>query len=203
MLSIGLTGSIASGKSTVANMLKKLGAELIDADDIAHQIINPLTECGKMVIKEFGQKIQDNHGNIDRKELGKIVFANKERLSMLNKITHPYIMQALKKRLLFYSIKKTSSIVIVDAALLLEKNLKSQFDKIIVVYINEKTQLNRLIKRDKVKREIALKKIQSQMPVREKLKYADFIISNEGPLEETWNTVKKVYTELKELNKKI
>ena len=201
MLRIGLTGGIASGKSTVANMLKKLGTELIDADDIAHQILNPMTECGKMVIDEFGKGIQDKNGNIDRKKLGNIVFSNNEKLSLLNKITHSYIMQVLKEKLEFYS-KKKSSLVVVDAALIIEKNFQNQFDKIIVVYVNEKTQLQRLIKRDNIERDTALMRIKMQIPIKEKLKYANYVISNEGQLGKTWEVVKKVYKELKELKQK-
>lgn len=193
---IGLTGGIASGKTTVSNLLKKLGAVIIDADKIAHQVLETKTAREK-VISYFGSAIIDNN-QINRKKLGKIVFNNSEEKKKLEEITHPMIIDIIKMKIKQYS--KKNDIIVVDAPLLLETNLDKIVDSVWVVYVNKKTQLKRLMNRDNINLYKAKKRINSQMPLAKKRKLADIVIDNNGSKKELEQKVKKIWREINNEN---
>lgn len=182
---IGLTGGIASGKSTVSLLFRQKGAVIIDADIVARQILRPGTPAWSEVVEDFGEDILKDHENIDRKKLGKIVFADKEKLKILNEITHPRIVEEIRGQLESYRDKGSASVVVIDAALLLEVGLYTLVDEIWVVTIDEKTQLKRLMARDNLSLEEALARIKAQSPQREKIRYAHRIIDNSGTEQQT------------------
>jgi dephospho-CoA kinase len=196
---IGLTGGIASGKSLAAKELKRLGAHLIDADEIAREAARPGLPAYHDVIKEFGEEILNRDKTINRKILGKIVFANPKLRKKLEQITHPRILDEIDKRILVIQDKDPKTIIIIDAALLIEVGLHKKMDKVIVVYADEKTQIERLMKRDGLTRDEAGNRISAQMPLTEKVKFADFVVKNvEGKeKEEVKKEVKKIFEMLK------
>lgn len=175
---IGLTGGIASGKSLVAEELKSLGAHLIDADIIARDVVKPGMSAYNDILKEFGEKILNQDRTINRKVLGEIVFSNPELRKRLERITHPVILDEIDKRISEIRDKEPEAIIVIDAALLIEVGLHKKMDKNIVVYADEKTQIERLTKRDGLTVDEAKKRISSQMPLKAKRRYADFVIEN-------------------------
>ena len=197
---IGLTGGIASGKSTVAKMFKELGAKIVDADELGHRVILPGKPAWKKVVNLFGPEILKDDLNIDREKLGKIVFNDPEGLKNLNAITHPEIIKLIAKEI--KEAKKRSSpeekeeILIVDAALIYEAKIDNLMDKIIVVYTEEEEQFRRLGQRSNLSKEEALKRIKSQIPLKEKAKRADYVIDNSNSLDQTRKQVEKAWKKL-------
>ncbi len=175
---IGLTGGIASGKSLAAEELKRLGVYLIDADEIAREVVRPGLPAYKEIVKEFGEDILNPDKTINRKALGAIVFSNPLLRKRLEQITHPGILGEIDKRVFAIKGKDTKAIIIVDAALLIEVGLHKKMDKVIVVYADENTQIARLMKRDGLTKDEAKNRISAQMSLNEKKKYADFVIEN-------------------------
>lgn len=196
---IGLTGGIASGKSLVAEELKRLGAYLIDADEIAREVVQPDFPAYKEIVKEFGEKILNPDKTINRKMLGQIIFSDTKLRKKLEQITHPGILSEIDKRIAAIKNKKPDATIVVDAALLIEVGLHKKMDKVIVVYADEKTQMDRLMKRDGITMDDAKNRISAQMPLREKRKYADFVIENgEGKEKaEVKKEVEKIFGKLK------
>lgn len=197
-LIIGLTGGIVSGKTTVASMFKKLGAKIIDADKLGHSVILPHKSAWRKIVKIFGKDILQNDLTIDRKKLGKIVFANQILLKKLDEITHPEIVKLIKKEIDSVKNKEDNQkkILIIDAALIYETKIDRLMDKIIVVYIDEDEQIKRLIKRNNLSHDEALQRIKSQMPIKEKVKMADYVIDNSNSLNKTREQVKKIWQSL-------
>ena len=190
---IGLTGGIASGKSTVSNIIKSLGYRVIDADIISREVVEKGKAAYLGVVEHFGQDILDEDGNIDRKKLGNIIFNNPVEREKLNSIVHPYILDSIKDCI---KKDKKSTLIFVDIPLLIEvlDSLKIkgiEFDEIWLVYVDEKTQLERLIKRDNITKEEAIKKIRAQMSMDAKIKYATRVINNTGTKEALEFQVKK------------
>ena len=196
MFVVGLTGGIASGKSTVSLLLKDKGAVIIDYDEIAMQIIKPDKPAWFKVINHFGHEILNEEEYIDRKKLADIVFSDKRQLEFLNSFTHPEIINEIKSQLEYYkSLQK--EVVIIDAALLLEVGLDAIVDEVWVVTVDEKVQLERLMNRDKnLNKEQAMSRIRSQMPQEEKIKYADRVIDNSGSIEDTKVQVDSIWREI-------
>jgi dephospho-CoA kinase len=194
-LIIGLTGGIVSGKSTVARMFKDLGAKIVDADKLGHKVILPQGAAWKRIIKIFGKDILQKDQTINREKLGKIVFANQNLLKKLNKITHPEIIKLIKKEISLAkdNSKKEKKTLIIDAALIYETKIDRLMDKIIVVYLDEEEQLKRLIKRNNLSKKEALQKIKSQIPLKEKIEIADYVIDNSNSLDKTREQVKKIW----------
>lgn len=191
---LGLTGGIASGKSTVSNIFKKYGIYIADADKIAKELGNR-----EDVIDEIGEKISkiviDKNGIVDRAKLKEIVFSDKSKLEILNKIYHPKIREEFKK------IKLNSSkndIIIFDVPLLFETGMYTLCDKNILVYVNEDIQIERLIARDGITKELAKKIIDSQMSLDEKKSKSDILIENNDSLEELEKKVEIVYKKILE-----
>ena len=196
---IGLTGGIASGKSLAAEELKRLGAHLIDADEIAREMVMPGLPAYQNIVKEFGEGILNPDKTINRKALGVIVFSNPKLRKRLEQITHPRILGEIDKRVFAIKDKDTKTIIVIDAALLIEVGLHKKMDKVIVVYSDEKTQIARLMKRDGLSYNEAKNRISAQMNLNEKKKYADFVIENvEGKDKgKVKDEVKKIFEQLK------
>lgn len=195
---IGLTGGIASGKSTVSNILKFMGFNVIDADVISREVV----EIGKPayfeIIEHFGRDIIDEDGNINRKKLGSIIFNDDNEREKLNLIVHPYIFAAIKD---YIEKDSESKIIFVDIPLLIEVLDDLQFhgihfDEIWLVYVDEEIQLKRLMERDSIGKEEAIKRIEAQMPMCLKKKYATRIIDNSGEKNELERKVKKLVEEV-------
>jgi len=197
-LIVGLTGGIVGGKSTVASMFRDLGAKIIDADGLGHSVILPYKPAWKKIVKLFGKDILQNDLTIDREKLGKTVFANQTLLKKLNEITHPEIIKMIKKEidLVKNTTHNQGKILIIDAALIYEAKIDRLMDKIIVVYINEDEQIKRLIKRNNLSKKEALRRIKSQMPMKEKVKMADYVIDNSSSLDTTREQVEKIWRSL-------
>ena len=196
MLNIGLTGGIACGKSTVAKMFVKNGAHLIDFDELAHEVQEPEKPAWKEVVNHFGKRILQPDKKIDRVKLGKIVFADKEKLSELNKIVHPLVYQEWHLRLEKICKKEKHTIVLSDIPLLFEGNMQNLFDLTMLVLIAPEEQIRRLMTRNGVNKEEAEKRLKSQMPIGEKIALADIVIDNEGSIPETEKRVGQVWQEL-------
>lgn len=189
---IGITGNIASGKSTVARMFEALGARIIDADEIARIVVEPGAPAWEEIVSEFGRDILEPDGAINRKRLADIVFGDEAKRKRLNDITHPRIRERISELLREYE-KEGALVVMVEAALIVERGgLKSLIDGLIVVTADEETQIERLIRDKGYKREEAVSRLRAQMPAREKMMHGDYIIDNSGSLEDTRARVKAV-----------
>ena len=201
VLIVGLTGGIVSGKSTVARMFRQLGADIIDADNIARAIVQPGEKAWKNIVHYFGKEILKDNQEINRKELARIVFADKEKLEKLNKITHPEIVAIIKNKIEEMRSKDSSdgTICIIEVPLLFEANLEGMMDKIIVVYLNREEQVKRLLIRNSLTQEEAINRIDSQIPLEKKLKKADYVIDNGASLGHTRIQVKQIWQELRQL----
>lgn len=189
---IGITGNIASGKSTVARMFEALGARIIDADEIARIVVEPGAPAWEEIISEFGRDVLEPDGAINRKRLADIVFGDEAKRKRLNDITHPRIRERISELLKEYE-KEGALVVMVEATLIVERGgLKSLIDGLIVVTADEETQIERLIRDKGYKREEAVSRLRAQMPAREKMMHGDYIIDNSGSLEDTRARVKTV-----------
>ncbi len=197
MLIVGLTGGIVSGKTTVAQVLKGLGAKIIDVDGIAREIVRPNQKAWQKIVQQFGVEILKDNQEIHRKKLAQIVFSDQEKLNLLNRITHPEIIAIIKKQI--SQIRNNSSgdvVCIIDAPLLFEAHIEYMMDKIIVVYLNIEKQVSRLLHRDGLSREEALKRINSQISMEEKVRLADYVIDNCLTPEHTKKQIFQVWAEL-------
>jgi len=201
MLKVGLTGGIASGKSHVLSILEELGCEVLDADDLAHAAIAPGEPAYSDIVESFGKGVLAPDGTINRASLGRIVFADSDARARLNAIVHPRVFEAQKRwfdELTRRPNDGPSIIAVVDAALMIETGSYRGYDCVVVVHCLSEIQLVRLMSRNKLTREEALKRIESQMPSAEKLKYADYEIDTSGTFDETRIQVENLYKKLKE-----
>jgi dephospho-CoA kinase len=201
MLKVGLTGSIAVGKSHVLAMLAELGARVIDADQIAREVVTRDSEGLRAVVAHFGDRILTADGLLDRPKLGQIVFADPAARKTLNSILHPLIISKQDELLRRFEQDDPDSIAVIDAALMIESGGYKRLDKLIVVHCRPEIQLSRLMKRDGLSREAAQARIGAQMPQEEKQKYADFLIDTSGDYPETRKQVEAVFRELKVLTR--
>lgn len=183
-LVVGLTGGIASGKSTVSNLIHEKGYPIIDADIEARLAVEAGEPAYNEIITSFSEDILQENGEIDRAKLGSIVFHDKEQRLKLNSIVHPDVRRRMlcKKE---QAIKSGIKLVVLDIPLLFESKLTSLVDKVLLVYVDEQTQLERLMNRNHYTEGEALARIQSQMPLKEKVKLSDAVIDNNGTFEET------------------
>lgn len=190
-LVIGLTGSIATGKSTVAKMFRQLGIPVIDADILAREVVEPGEDAYKEVIETFGEDILLDDKTLNRKRLGEIVFTDETKRKQLNGIVHPAIRKKmLEKRDHF--IREGNQCVVLDIPLLFESKLQEFVDKVLVVYADQEIQLQRLMARNEFTEEEAMQRIQSQMPVKEKASLADAVINNNSTKEETYEQLRQL-----------
>ncbi|MDH6364204.1 dephospho-CoA kinase [Enterococcus sp. PF1-24] len=182
-LVLGLTGGIATGKSSVSAIFRKYNFPVIDADLIARQIVEPNQPALNDLVAWLGKDILTTTGELNRKKLAELVFNKSEELQKLNALLHPYIYQEMVKEIA--TAKKDYPLVIIDVPLLIETEFKQLADEIMLVYIPESLQLQRLMKRDNLTETAALKRISSQLSIEEKRTFADFIVDNQGTLSET------------------
>jgi dephospho-CoA kinase len=199
MLKVGLTGSIAVGKSYVVSVLQELGCVTFDADKIAHSVMQPGASAYEDVVHEFGEGVLADDRTIDRVKLGAIVFADALRRQRLNAIVHPRVMGEQNRLLAEAEAANPDGIAIIDAALMIESGGYKRFDKLIVVFCDRETQVERLMKRNQITREDAERRIAAQMSSDEKRKYADYEIDTTGTMNETRERVKEVYKILRAL----
>ena len=197
MLKVGLTGSIAVGKSFVVSVLAELGCVVFDADKIAHSVMEPGRAAYSDLVKEFGEGILAADGQIDRLKLGPIVFADAERRKRLNEIVHPRVIEEQNRLLAEAEARDPEGIAIIDAALMIESGGYKRFDKLIVVYCDRETQVARLMKRNQIPREDAERRISAQMSSDEKRRYSDYEIDTSGTFEETRRHVVALYQQLR------
>lgn len=192
ILIIGITGSIACGKSLVSNYLQEKGYTIIDADKIGHMALEN-DEVKKQLVNKFGKSIlKDNE--VNRVNLGKLVFENNENLKELNNIIHPQIRKNISEQI---QVHKNEKLVFVDVPLLFEAKFDDLVEKIIVVSLDEKIQLERLMNRNSLSKEEALQRIKSQIPVREKEKLGDYVVDNSFTQENTYKQVDRILEKLK------
>ena len=196
MLLIGLTGGIASGKTTVSNMFVKLGAHLIDADVIARDVVKPDKPAWKEIVSAFGESVLDDKKEIIREKLAAAIFNSPEKRKQLEAITHPRIIE--EENRLINEIRKNNKpgIIILDAALLIEAGHHNRVDKLIVVYLNKNTQIKRLRKRDSLSLADAEKRLDSQMSLDEKVNLANYVIDNGKSPDEVEKQVSQIYKKL-------
>ena len=199
MLKVGLTGSIAVGKSHVLAVLAELGCQIIDADQIAREVVTPNSEGLKLIVENFGNEVLQPDGSLDRQKLGAIVFADEAKRLQLNAILHPYIIAAQDEQLSEWEKEDPGGIAFVDAALMIESGGYRRMDKLMVVYCEPEIQLQRLMRRDGWSRETAEARIAAQMPQDEKKTFADFLIDTSGDHSQTRAQVEDVYRELRAL----
>ena len=192
ILIIGITGSIACGKSLVSNYLQEKGYTIIDADKIGHTALEN-DEVKKQLVNKFGKSIlKDNE--VNRVTLGKLVFENNENLKELNNIIHPQIRKNISEQI---QVHKNEKLVFVDVPLLFEAKFDDLVEKIIVISLDEKIQLERLMNRNSLSKEEALQRIKSQIPVREKEKLGDYVVDNSFTQENTYKQVDRILEKLK------
>jgi dephospho-CoA kinase len=196
MLKVGLTGSIAVGKSHVLRMFAELGCHVIDADRIARDVVAPETEGLKSVVATFGDVLNVD-GTLNRAKLGQIVFADETKRQKLNSLLHPLIIGAQDEQIREIELRDQNGIVIIDAALMIESGGYQRLDKLIVVHCEPEIELERLMKRDGLSREAAQERIKTQMPQEEKKKYADFLIDTSGSFDDTRTQVVSVFEQLR------
>jgi dephospho-CoA kinase len=197
MLKVGLTGGIASGKSTVSRMLGELGCKVIDSDHITRQLFKPGNPVNAAVAETFGPRVLGSDGSIDRRVLGDLVFQNADLRQKLNGIVHPAIKERQKEFLAQAAAEDSHAIGIVEAALIVEVGTYRDYDKVIVVTCPPNVQRERLRERSGLTAEQIETRIASQMPLEEKVKVADFVIDNSGDIGRTRQQVEDVYRQLR------
>lgn len=193
---LGVTGNIASGKSTVVKEFKRRGAVVVDADQLARQAVAPGCSTLAALVATFGAEILRKDGSLDRDRLGEIVFADGEALKQLNAIVHPAIAELAKERLVELSQRTDIPLIVYEAPLLFEAKAEGRVDKILVIKISAAEQLKRLIKRNRFTELGARKRMEAQMPQQEKMERADFVIDNSGSIEETQAQVDALWQQL-------
>jgi dephospho-CoA kinase len=189
---IGLTGGIASGKSTVARMLEKLGARIVDADQLSREAAMPCTPAYHAIVEAFGEGVLNRDRTIDRKGLAQIVFADPAARERLERITHPAI-RALAEERLAELAREGAGIAFYMAPLLIEAGAAARVEEIWVVYADAETQLARLMARDGIGRDEAGQRLAAQMPMEEKVTYGRVVIDNRGTREETERQVRDAW----------
>ena len=199
MLRVGLTGSIAVGKSSVCNVFRRRGCHVLDADAAAREVVAAGSIGLKQIVEHFGSVVLQDNGELDRGKLGEIVFADAEKRQLLNSIVHPLVIERQDKWLLETEQKDPVGIAIVDAALMIESGGFRRFDKLIVVWCRGDIQLARLMERDHLSEAEAMARIAAQMPQEEKKKYADYLIDTSGGFAAAEEETKEVFEQLKSL----
>ena len=196
---LGVTGGIASGKTTVANMLEELGAPMIDFDVVARQVVEPGTEAWREIVDTFGKEVLQKDGNLDRKRLSGIVFQDEDKRRRLEQITHPRIVDKFFYRANEIAEEHPDSIIQAVIPLLFEVNLRYVVDKVLLVYVPRHKQIERLLRRDNISREEAARILDAQLAIDEKARRADFVIHNEGSLDETKEQVVELWEKLRHI----
>lgn len=202
MLRVGLTGSIAVGKSFVCDIFRELGCRILDADKVSRDVVKPGTPGLHRIAEEFGKDVLTQDGELDRSKLGSIVFADNEKRLLLNSIVHPLVFEVQNAWLAEQEKQDPYGIAIVDAALMIESGGYKRFDALVVVWCEPAIQLKRLMLRDNLSENDAQRRIASQMPQDEKKQHADFLIDTSGGFDDTRARVAGVYGELRLLERR-
>lgn len=197
MLRVGLTGSIGVGKTFVAGVFAELGCHVLDADDLAREVVAPGSEALQRVVERFGAEILRDDGTLDRAKLGAIVFAEPDKRRLLNSILHPYIIAQQDQRLRQWEAEDPDGIGIIDAALMIESGGSKRFNKLIVVHCRPEIQLSRLMARNNLSLAEAERRINSQMSQEEKKAFADYLIDTSEGFEAARKRTEVVYKELR------
>ena len=195
MMKLGLTGGIATGKSTVSTMFKEAGIPVIDTDKIAREVVQKGTEAYREICAYFSDEILLTNGEISRKKLGQVIFANTKKREKLNSIVHPKVQEIVESELeKFHALDVP--IIVIDVPLLFESNFEEMVDKTIVVFTSQKEQVKRLMERDHIDKEYALMKIKAQMPLSDKVDMADYVINNSFSILQTKKDFNKMMSDL-------
>ena len=197
MLRVGLTGSIAVGKSFVLDCFRDLGCHVLDADKTAREVVEPGTIGLERIVNEFGVEVLQPNGELDRKKLGAIVFAEEAKRGLLNSIVHPLVIESQDRWLSELAARDPNGIAIVDAALMIESGGYKRFDKLVVVWCQPEIQLQRLMARNALSEAEARKRVASQMPQDEKKGFADHLIDTSAGFDETRRQVDLLYGEFR------
>jgi dephospho-CoA kinase len=201
MLKVGLTGGLASGKSFVGSALVELGCHLIQADELGHQVLSSGGEAYAAVVSEFGPGILARDGEIDRRLLAAEVFGNPARLETLNRLVHPPVFRREAEWMEEVARTDAHGIAVVEAAILIETGSYKRFDRVILAVVDEEQQIERAMKRDGTTRAEVRARISRQMPLTEKMKFADYIIDTSGAKSETLRQTREVHESLRRLAK--
>lgn len=193
---IGLTGGIATGKSIVSSVFKELGAIILDADVIARLVVLSHQPAWEDIVEYFGPEVVNEDESLDRAKIGEIVYNNPDSLKELNRFTHPRIMQYYKDELRRIKLEQPDAIVVLEVPLLYETNMDKLCQQVVVICVDRETQIKRLMKRDKMSYEDAVRRIDAQMPMEEKVRRADFVIDNRGSIVETKEKSTRYYNEI-------
>jgi dephospho-CoA kinase len=199
MLKVGLTGGLASGKSFVGRSLAELGCFLIQADELGHQVIEPGGEAYKGVVALFGPEILNPDGSIDRRRLATRVFSDPQQLTSLNALVHPPVKARERALAAAFARDHPDGIAVTEAAILVETGSYKDYDRLIVAVCRPEQQIERSMERDGVSREEVLNRLSRQMPLEDKVKYADFVIDTSGSKENTLHQVRTLYDSLRNL----
>jgi len=195
----GLTGGVASGKSTVARMFEELGAKVIDADRIGHELLGSTQPPYNEIVRRFGKEVLDASGEIDRRRLGAIVFSDAAKLRELNAILHPRIIERVEAEAQRYRAQDPRAVILVDAALIFEAGIGSRFEKLLVAWCPPEMQIERLMAKAGLSRKKAEQRVTSQIPSDEKRRRADYVIDCSGSLEDTRKQVERLFLELRRI----
>ncbi len=197
MLLVGLTGGIASGKSLVSEMFRGCGAYILDADVIARDLVRPGLPALDRIVEEFGPEVLLPDGGLNRRLLGEIIFRDPAKREALNGILHPRIFEEEERRRKEIVAGDPRAIILFDAALLIETGAHELMDRVVLVFVNEKTQVQRLMERDRLSREDALARVRAQMPMTEKRKHADYVVDTSQSFQKVQRQVEKICEELR------
>ncbi|MCB9746905.1 MAG: dephospho-CoA kinase [Candidatus Omnitrophica bacterium] len=201
MFIIGVTGSLKTGKSTVSALFAELGVKVLDADKIVHRLLNNNKECSHKIIREFGDDIGVK-GKIERRKLAEIVFKDVKKLRRLEKIIHPFVRKEIIERIKFYQKQQRVKAVVLDVPLLFESKLKKEVDYTVVVKATQKEQIKRAGKQRQISQADALRRIRQQMPLKEKVRRADFVIDNSGTKTKLKKQVVDIWQKMLQMEKK-
>jgi len=196
MLHVGLTGNIASGKSQVAAVFSELGAHVIDADAVAHELLTCGTRSYKKIVDAFGDQIVSASGAIDRRKLGEVVFREADKRVLLNRLIHPDVSAEILRRIMQFEETSSRGIIIVEAALLVETGSYRMYDRLVIVSCDPALQIARIKSRDGLTEAEAKSRTMAQMPIQEKLKFADYVIDTSRTLGQTHEQVEAIYRDL-------
>ena len=198
-MKVGLTGGLACGKSFVGEVLRSCGCLLIQADELGHAVLAPDGEAYDGVVREFGREVVDAGGKIDRKALAARVFGAPERLAALNKLVHPAVFRREDELMAEFAAREPDGIAVVEAAILIETGSYRRYDRIVLVTCREEQQVERALRRDGASKADVYARLERQMPLDEKRKYADFVIDTSGEKEDTVRQTRAVFRELRRM----
>jgi dephospho-CoA kinase len=197
MMRVGLTGGLASGKTFVGDAFADMGCRVVKADEIGHRVLEPQGEAYRGVVEEFGRDVLDANDAIDRRVLAARVFGHPERLAKLNALVHPPVRVRIEKLVAEFAEREPNGIAIIEAAILIETGSYRGYDRLILVVCSEDQQIQRAMARDHLTREEVVDRLSRQMPLAEKVKYADYVIDTSGTKESTIQQTREVYASLR------